>query len=58
MIIDLFKNEIATNKLYGHQQTPFVVDTLMAALITRNNQKESLSIQIKEVFIHSMPIRI
>ena len=36
-IMDLFNNEIVAYKLYDHQQTPLVIDTLKAALIARNN---------------------
>lgn len=35
-IMDLFNNEIVAYKLYNHQQTPLVLDTLKAALITRD----------------------
>jgi transposase InsO family protein len=34
-IIDLFNNEIVTYKLYNHQQTPLVIDTLEEALMKR-----------------------
>ena len=36
-IIDLFNNEIVAYKLYNHQQTPLVVDTLACALKNRGN---------------------
>ena len=36
-IIDLFNNEIVAYKLYEHQQTPLVIDTLKMALESRNN---------------------
>lgn len=36
-IMDLFNNEIVAYKLYDHQQTPLVIDTLKAALDARNN---------------------
>ncbi len=36
-IIDLFNNEIVAYKLYEHQQTPLVIDTLKKALECRNN---------------------
>lgn len=36
-IMDLFNNEIVAYKIYDHQQTPLVVDTLNEALITRGN---------------------
>lgn len=36
-IMDLFNNEIVAYKLYDHQQTPLVIDTLKAALALRNN---------------------
>ncbi|WP_144429868.1 IS3 family transposase [Exiguobacterium chiriqhucha] len=36
-IIDLFNNEIVAYKLYDHQQTPLVIDTLRMALESRNN---------------------
>ncbi|MDW2886246.1 IS3 family transposase [Exiguobacterium artemiae] len=36
-IIDLFNNEIVAYKLYDHQQTPLVVDTLKLALENRNH---------------------
>ena len=35
-IMDLFNNEIVAYKLYNHQQTPLVSDTLKAALVARN----------------------
>jgi putative transposase len=35
-IIDLFNNEIVAYKLYDHQQTPLVIDTLKMALENRN----------------------
>ena len=35
--MDLFNNEIVAYKLYNHQQTPLVIDTLKAALAKRNN---------------------
>jgi len=37
IIIDLFNNEIVAYKLYGHQQTPLVIDTLKLALENRNH---------------------
>ena len=36
-IMDLFNNEIVAYKLYNHQQTPLIIDTLKAALKVRNN---------------------
>ncbi|MFJ8064159.1 IS3 family transposase [Psychrobacillus sp. NPDC096426] len=36
-IMDLYNNEIVTYKLYNHQQTPLVMDTLRDALIARGN---------------------
>lgn len=36
-IMDLYNNEIVAYKLYNHQQTPLVIDTLEEALIKRNN---------------------
>ncbi|WP_328591036.1 IS3 family transposase [Exiguobacterium sp. SH0S1] len=36
-IIDLFNNEIVAYKLYEHQQTPLVIDTLKMALESRGN---------------------
>ncbi|QFG00120.1 IS3 family transposase [Psychrobacillus glaciei] len=36
-IMDLYNNEIVTYKLYNHQQTPLVMDTLREALIARGN---------------------
>lgn len=36
-IMDLFNNEIVAYKLYDHQQTPLVIDTLKLALATRKN---------------------
>lgn len=36
-IMDLFNNEIVAYKLYDHQQTPLVIDTLRVALELRNN---------------------
>jgi putative transposase len=35
-ILDLYNNEIVAYKLYNHQQTPLVVDTLVEALNNRN----------------------
>ena len=35
--MDLFNNEIVAYKLYNHQQTSLVIDTLKAALVARNN---------------------
>jgi transposase InsO family protein len=35
-IIDLYNNEIVAYKLYNHQQTPLVIDTLEAAISSRN----------------------
>lgn len=36
-IMDLYNNEIVAYKLYNHQQTPLVIDTLEEALNKRNN---------------------
>ena len=36
-IMDLFNNEIVAYKLYNHQQTPLVIDTLEEALNKRND---------------------
>lgn len=36
-IMDLFNNEIVAYKLYDHQQTPLIVDTLENALQSRGN---------------------
>ncbi|MDQ0216951.1 transposase InsO family protein [Peribacillus cavernae] len=36
-ILDLYNNEIVAYKLYNHQQTPLVIDTLEEALNNRNN---------------------
>ena len=36
-IMDLYNNEIVAYKLYDHQQTPLVIDTLKEALIVRGN---------------------
>jgi len=36
-IMDLFNNEIVAYKLYDHQQTPLVIDTLMEALEHRSS---------------------
>lgn len=36
-IMDLYNNEIVAYKLYNHQQTPLVVDTLEMALCNRNH---------------------
>jgi putative transposase len=36
-IIDLYNNEIVAYKLYNHQQTPLVIDTLEEALNKRNH---------------------
>lgn len=36
-IMDLYNNEIVAFKLYNHQQTPLVIDTLEEALSKRNN---------------------
>lgn len=38
-IIDLFNNEVVAYKLYNHQQTALVIDTLNAALEARGNPK-------------------
>lgn len=35
-IMDLYNNEIVSYKLYNHQQTPLVIDTLKEALVARN----------------------
>jgi len=37
--MDLFNNEIIAYKLYEHQQTPLVIDTLKIALENRNYPK-------------------
>ena len=37
--MDLFNNEIVAYKLYEHQQTPLVIDTLKIALENRNYPK-------------------
>lgn len=36
-IIDLYNNQIVAYKIYDHQQTPLVLDTLKDALIVRGN---------------------
>ncbi|WKA57077.1 DDE-type integrase/transposase/recombinase [Planococcus shenhongbingii] len=36
-IMDLFNNEIVAYKMYNHQQTPLVTDTLKEALALREN---------------------
>ena len=36
-IMDLYNNEIVAYKLYNHQQTPLVMDTLREAIIARGN---------------------
>jgi putative transposase len=36
-IMDLYNNEIVAYKLYNHQQTALVMDTLREALIARGN---------------------
>ncbi|WP_336798799.1 DDE-type integrase/transposase/recombinase, partial [Exiguobacterium acetylicum] len=36
IIMDLFNNEIVAYKLYEHQQTSLVIDTLKIALENRN----------------------
>ncbi|MDV6379488.1 IS3 family transposase [Sporosarcina sp. GW1-11] len=38
-IMDLYNNEIVAYKLYDHQQTPLVIDTLKEALAARNYPK-------------------
>lgn len=38
-ILDLYNNEIVAYRLYDHQQTPLVIDTLKAALEARGNPK-------------------
>ena len=38
-ILDLFNNEIVAYKLYDHQQTPLVIDTLEDALQSRGNSE-------------------
>ena len=57
-IMDLFNNEIVAYKLYNHQQTPLVMDTLHEALIASRNPKELLSILIKELSILRMCIKM
>ena len=42
-IIDLFSNEIVTHKLYEHQRTPLVIDTLKTALENREHPKGVIS---------------
>ena len=42
--MDLYNNEIVAYKLYNHQQTPLVMDTLKEALINRES---------KGVIVHS-----
>lgn len=37
--MDLYNNEIVAYRLYDHQQTPLVIDTLKAALEARGNPK-------------------
>ena len=44
-IMDLYNNEIVAYKLYNHQQSPLVIDTLKEALEKRNN--------VEDVIIHS-----
>src|SRR5699024_11709934 len=44
-IMDLFNNEIVAYKLFSHQQTPLIIETLKAALIARDYPKD--------VIIHS-----
>ncbi len=36
-VMDLFNNEIVAYKLYDHQQTPLVIDTLQMAIANRNH---------------------
>ena len=36
-IVDLYNNQIVAYKIYDHQQTPLVLDTLKAALSARRN---------------------
>lgn len=38
-IMDLFNNQIVAYKLYTHQQTPLIIDTLKEALEARDNPK-------------------
>lgn len=38
-ILDLYNNEIVAYRLYDHQQTPLVIDTLKAVLEARGNPK-------------------
>src|SRR5699024_11549324 len=38
-IMDLFNNEIVAYKLFSHQQTPLIIETLKAALIARDYPK-------------------
>ncbi|WP_394232117.1 IS3 family transposase [Niallia oryzisoli] len=38
-IIDLYNNQIVSYKLYTHQQTPLVIDTLIEVLEVRGNPK-------------------
>ena len=35
--MDLYNNQIVSYKLYAHQQTPLVIDTLKEALEARGN---------------------
>jgi len=35
--MELFNNKIVANKLYDHQQTPLVMDTLIEILTVRGN---------------------
>src|SRR5690625_8018113 len=37
--MDLFNNEIVAYKLFSHQQTPLIIETLKAALIARDYPK-------------------
>lgn len=56
-IMDLFNNEIVAYKLYNHQQTPLVVDTVVEAQNNRNQPKGLFCTLIKAVCILHMIFR-
>lgn len=54
-IMDLYNNEIVAYKLYEHQQTPLVMDTLKMALENRDHPEVLIIHSGKEVSIRPMP---
>lgn len=56
-IIDLFNNETFVYKLYDHQQTSLVIDTLKLVLENPNHPNGSPFIRTKEVPIRHTPFK-